>query len=60
MASHKEYYNGEGGGFPKSRRLFPNPGHGEFCESMYACGLSMHQKCSNYALTNLFGLCRFI
>jgi len=29
-------------------------------ESMYAGGLSMHQKCSNYAPTNLlFGLCRF-
>jgi hypothetical protein len=26
---------------------------------MYACGSSMHQKCSNYALTNLFfGLCK--
>jgi hypothetical protein len=28
---------------------------------MYACGLFVHQKCSNYALTNLlFGLCIFI
>jgi len=27
---------------------------------MFACGLSVHQKCSIYALTNLlFGLCRF-
>jgi hypothetical protein len=35
--------------------------HGESCESMFAHGLSMHQKCSNYALTNLlFGLCRFM
>ncbi len=24
---------------------------------MYADGSSVHQKCSNYALTNLFGLC---
>jgi hypothetical protein len=24
---------------------------------MFACGLSVHQKCSNYALTKLFGLC---
>jgi len=38
----------------------PSLGHGEFCESVYAYGLSMHQKCSNHALTNLlFGLCRF-
>jgi len=29
------------------------------CESMYARDWSMHQKCSNYALTNLlFGLCK--
>jgi hypothetical protein len=50
MARHIEYYKGEGGGFP------PNLGHGE---SMFARGESVHQKCSNYALTNLlFGLCR--
>jgi hypothetical protein len=37
----------------------PSLSHGESCESMYAHGLSVHQKCSNYALTNLlFGLCR--
>ncbi len=36
-------------------------GYGEFCESTYARGLSMHWKCSNYALTNLlFDLCRSI
>jgi hypothetical protein len=41
--------------------LLSNPSYGESCESMYACGSSVHQKCSNYALTNLlFGLCRFI
>jgi hypothetical protein len=35
----------------------PNLGHGESCESMYACGSFVHQKCSNYALTNLlFGV----
>jgi hypothetical protein len=35
-----------------------NSGHGEFCKSVFAHGLSVHQKCSNYALTNLlFGLC---
>jgi hypothetical protein len=28
-------------------------GHGESCESVFARGSSMHQKCSNYALTNL-------
>jgi hypothetical protein len=37
----------------------PNPGRGEFCESVFDCGSSVHQKCSNYALTNLlFDLCR--
>ncbi len=30
----------------------PSPSHVEFCESMFACGLSMHQKCSNYAPSN--------
>ncbi len=41
--------------------LPPSPNHGEFYESMYACDLFMHQKCSNYALTNLlFSLCRSI
>ncbi len=51
MARHKEYYKGEGGGFP-------SPGHGEFCEIVFAHGSFVHQKCSNYALTNLlFGLC---
>ncbi len=39
--------------------LPPSPGRGESCEFVFACGSSMHQKCSNYALTNLlFGLCR--
>ncbi len=34
-------------------------GRGESCESVLARGESMHQKCSNYAFTNLlFGLCR--
>ncbi len=33
----------------------------ESYESMNACGSFMHQKCSNYALTNLlFGFCRWI
>jgi hypothetical protein len=30
IANHKEYYKGEGGGFP------PSLGYGESCESMYA------------------------
>jgi hypothetical protein len=31
----------------------------ESYESVYVCGLSVHQKCSNYVLTNLlFGLYR--
>jgi len=41
--------------------LPPSLGCGESCESVCARGSSMHQKCSNYALTNLFfGLCRFV
>jgi hypothetical protein len=37
--------------------LPPSSGYGESCESMFACGSSMHQKCSNYAIINLlFGL----
>ncbi len=40
--------------------LSPSPGHGEYYESVFVHGLSVHQKCSNYALTNLlFSLCRF-
>ncbi len=38
--------------------LPPSLSYGEFCEFMYACGLFVHQKCFDYALTNvLFGLC---
>ncbi len=38
-----------------------NPNCGETWKSMFVCGSSMHQKCSNYALTNLlFGLCKFV
>jgi hypothetical protein len=41
--------------------LPPSSGHGEFCESMFAHGLFMYQKCFNYAHTNLlFGLYRFV
>ncbi len=28
-------------------------GRNEFCEFVYACDSFMHQKCFNYALTNL-------
>jgi hypothetical protein len=49
MAKHKKYYKGEGDGFP------PSMGQGEFCGFVFAHDLSLHQKCSNYALTNLFG-----
>jgi hypothetical protein len=39
----------------------PSLGRGESCESMFIHGSSVHQKCSNYALTNLlFGLCMSI
>ncbi len=41
--------------------LPPSPGRGEFCESEFAPGSSVHQKCSNYALSNLFfGLCKSV
>ncbi len=41
--------------------LLPSPSHGESCESVFARDLSMHQRCSNHALTNfLFGLCKFM
>jgi hypothetical protein len=41
--------------------LPPSSSRGEFCESVFARGSSMHQKCSNYAPTNLlFGLCKFM
>jgi len=37
----------------------PSPNHGESCEFVFVRGSSVHQKCSNYALTNLlFGLCK--
>ncbi len=36
----------------------PSSSCGESCESMFARGSSVHQKCSNYTLTNLlFSLC---
>jgi hypothetical protein len=55
VANHRKYYKGEGNDFPSSL------GHGESCEFVYAHGSSMHQKCSNYALTNLlFGFWRFV
>jgi hypothetical protein len=39
----------------------PSLGHGESCESVFARGLFMHQKFSNYTLTNLlFGLCKSV
>jgi len=39
----------------------PSLGRGEYYESMFVCVSSIHQKCSNYALTNLlFGLCRSV
>jgi hypothetical protein len=41
--------------------LFVSPNHGEFYEFVHGCGSSVHQKCSNYALTNLlFILCRSV
>jgi hypothetical protein len=41
--------------------LPPSLGRDEFCESVFACGSSVHQKCSNFALTDLlFNLCKFV
>jgi hypothetical protein len=55
MVNHRKYYKGEVGGFPQSL------GHGESCESMYDCGSSVHQKCSNYAIIgSFFDLCILI
>jgi hypothetical protein len=52
VARHREYYKGGRWWLP------PNLSHGESCEFVYVRGSSMHQKCFNYALTNLlFGLC---
>jgi len=43
---------------PKFRSWWVLCGYVSF---MYVCGSSMHQKCSNHALTNLlFKLCRFV
>jgi hypothetical protein len=54
VGNHKVYYKGG------RRWLPPSSGCGESCESMFARGSSVHQKCSSYALTNLlFSLCRF-
>jgi hypothetical protein len=55
VAKHKKYYK-------KGRWwLPPSLGLGKSCESVFAHGSSMHQKCFNYAVTNLlFGLCNFV
>ncbi len=54
LVCYREYYKGVSGGLPQVRTMVN-------CESMYVRGLSVHQKCSNYALTDLlFGLCRSI
>jgi hypothetical protein len=57
MVNHKEYYKGEGGGFLQVQVVV------NLVNPMSPCMLvsSVHQKCSNYALTNLlFGLCRSV
>jgi hypothetical protein len=38
MARHREYYKGEGGGFPQVRAVV------SLCESVFTHGLSMHQS----------------
>ncbi len=40
--------------------LSPSSKRDESCESVFARGSFMHQKCFNYALTNLFNLCRSV
>jgi hypothetical protein len=55
VTKHKEYYKVEGGG--EGWWLPPSPGRNESCESVFARVSSMHQKCSNYALTNLLLVC---
>jgi hypothetical protein len=41
--------------------LPPSLDRDESCESVFTRDSSMHQKCSNFALTNLlFGLCKFM
>ncbi len=53
MPKHRKYYKGEGDGFPQVWAVM------SLVSFMFACGSSVHQKCSNHALTNLlFGLCR--
>jgi hypothetical protein len=55
VARHRKYYKRGRWWLP------PSVGHGESCEFVFACGSSMHQKCSSYALTNmLFGLCKSV
>ncbi len=53
MVCHKKYYKGEGGGFPQVWGMM------SFLNPCMPTASSMHQKCCNYALTNLlFDLCR--
>jgi hypothetical protein len=49
----QKIYKGEGGGFLQVQAVVNS------CEFVFAHGLSVHQKYSNYTLTNLlFGLCK--
>jgi hypothetical protein len=66
MGPLRRHWNFPIGGLSSTRALIPcdaplTPSCGESCESMFACDLYVHQKCSNYALTKLlFGLCKFV
>jgi hypothetical protein len=54
MVKHREYYKGKVVASPSSS-------YGESCEFVFAHGSSVHQKCFDYALTNLlFSLCRSV
>ncbi len=53
MARHREYYKGEGGGFPQVWAMV------SLVSPSFVRGSSVHQKCFNYTLTNLLlSLCR--
>jgi hypothetical protein len=55
MTNHKEYYKGEGDGF---LQIWIMVSPVSLCVFVIR---PVHQKCSNYASTNLlFGLCRFV
>jgi hypothetical protein len=58
VAKHKEYYKGEGDDFLQVWATVSLTSNYEY---VFARGSFVHQKCSNYALTNLlFSLCKIV